>query len=93
MARPNRPDSATSEFFINVRNNPVLDNPPGRTGYGVFGKVIAGMDVVDAIKDTPVQTSRLNKRERAEPIEPIVIEEIEVIPPEAAEAAREVVDG
>lgn len=92
MARPNKPDSATSEFFINVKNNPFLDNPPGQSGYTVFGKVIAGMNVVDAIKDTPVKQSRLNERERAEPIEPIVIEEVEVIPPDAAEAAREAVE-
>ena len=92
MERQGRPDSATSHFFINVTNNPVLDNPPGRSGYAVFGKVIAGMDVVDAIKDTPVQWSRVNERERAEPVEPIVIEEVEVIPPEAAEAARQAVE-
>jgi cyclophilin family peptidyl-prolyl cis-trans isomerase len=92
MARRNLPDTATSQFFINVRNNPVLDNPPGQAGYTVFGKVIEGMDVVDAIKDTPVQRSRLNQRERAEPVELIVIEEIEVIPPEAARSEGQVVE-
>jgi len=92
MARPRGPDSATSEFFINVRNNPVLDDPPGRSGYTVFGKVIGGMDVVDAIKDAPVQKSRFNTRERTEPVDPIVIEEVEVVSPEAAGAAEEAVE-
>jgi len=50
MARTNDPDSATAQFFINVKNNPPLDRRPG---YAVFGKVIEGMDVVDKIKDVP----------------------------------------
>jgi cyclophilin family peptidyl-prolyl cis-trans isomerase len=47
MARTNNPNSATCQFFINHGNNPNLDNAGG--GYAVFGKVIDGMDVVDAI--------------------------------------------
>jgi cyclophilin family peptidyl-prolyl cis-trans isomerase len=52
MARTNRPDSATSQFFINVKDNAFLDraNSRDRVGYCVFGKVIDGMDVVDKIK-------------------------------------------
>lgn len=51
MARTNAPDSATSQFFINVVNNDGLNRPrPDGVGYAVFGKVIAGMDVVDKIK-------------------------------------------
>ncbi|MDY7107916.1 MAG: peptidylprolyl isomerase [Planctomycetota bacterium] len=84
MARRNTPDSATSQFFINVKNNAFLDNPPGMDGYTVFGKVIDGMDVVEAIKDAPVKQSRLNPREKAEPVEPIVIEKVEVITAEEA---------
>ncbi len=52
MARTSDPDSATSQFFINVVDNPFLDHdaPPRHdTGYAVFGKVIKGMDVVDRI--------------------------------------------
>lgn len=53
MARTNIPDSATAQFFINVKDNGFLDfrdpSPQG-IGYAVFGKVIAGMDVVDKIK-------------------------------------------
>ncbi len=56
MARTADPDSATSQFYINLKNNDFL-NYPGRDGYGytVFGKVIKGMDVVDAIANTPTQ--------------------------------------
>ena len=84
MARLTAPDTATSQFFINVRDNVWLDSPPRGPGYTVFGKVITGMDVVDAIKDAPVQQSRLNKAERFEPVEPVVIEKVELTEREAA---------
>lgn len=53
MARTNVPDSATSQFFINVKDNAFLDkaNSPDGVGYCVFGKVTDGMDVVDQIKE------------------------------------------
>jgi peptidyl-prolyl cis-trans isomerase A (cyclophilin A) len=51
------PDSATSQFFISVVDNPRLDQPqPDGAAYAVFGKVIAGMSVVDAIKAVPTGT-------------------------------------
>jgi peptidyl-prolyl cis-trans isomerase A (cyclophilin A) len=54
MARTNDPNSATSQFFINlVDNSRALDPNPGSAGYAVFGKVVAGMDVVDAIARVP----------------------------------------
>lgn len=50
MARTNDPDSATAQFFINLVNNTGLNYPaPDGYGYAVFGKVIKGMDVVQAI--------------------------------------------
>lgn len=49
MARTSAVDSATSEFFINHADNSFLDNGARDFGYAVFGKVVAGMDVVDAI--------------------------------------------
>jgi peptidyl-prolyl cis-trans isomerase A (cyclophilin A) len=52
MARTGMPDSATSQFFINVGDNLRLDSYGG--GYAVFGQVIEGMDVVDRIKLVPV---------------------------------------
>ena len=49
MARTNQPDSATSQWFINVDDNPSLDPTGPGTGYAVFGEVISGMSVVDSI--------------------------------------------
>ena len=49
MARTSVPDSATCQFFINLTDNDVLNASPGNAGYAAFGKVVAGMDVVDAI--------------------------------------------
>ena len=56
MARTMDPNSATAQFFINVKDNPFLDQPNSRdgNGYAVFGKVVSGMDVVDKIKAVPV---------------------------------------
>lgn len=54
MARTSVPNSATSQFFINVVDNQRLDYQPGRDGYAVFGKVVSGMDVVDKIRAVPV---------------------------------------
>ena len=54
MARTGVPDSATAQFFINVKNNDMLNaRQPSGDGYAVFGKVIAGADVVDKIKAVP----------------------------------------
>jgi cyclophilin family peptidyl-prolyl cis-trans isomerase len=49
MARYDNPDSATSQFFINLKNNSHLDPSGAEFGYAVFGKVIEGMEVVDKI--------------------------------------------
>ena len=60
MARTSDPNSATAQFFINVADNAFLNfkNPsPSGIGYAVFGKVTAGMDVVDKIKDTATGNS------------------------------------
>jgi len=54
MARTSNPNSATSQFFINVVDNAGLNAPsPDGYGYTVFGKVVAGMDVVDKIRAVP----------------------------------------
>jgi len=53
MARTNDPDSASSQFFINVRDNDFLNPSAQSPGYTVFGKVVSGMDVVGKIKATP----------------------------------------
>lgn len=53
MARTNDPQSASAQFFINVNNNAFLDPSAQAYGYTVFGRVISGMAVVDAIKSVP----------------------------------------
>ena len=68
MARTAMPDSATSQFFINVVDNPNLDSYGG--GYAVFGKVTQGMDVVDKIKT--VQTGNKGPHQNV-PLEPVLI--------------------
>ena len=53
MARTNDPNSASAQFFINVRDNDFLNPNAQAPGYTVFGKVVSGMDVVNKIKATP----------------------------------------
>ena len=53
MARTNDPNSATAQFFINVKDNSFLDPNAQQPGYTVFGKVVGGMDVVQKIKVAP----------------------------------------
>ena len=50
MARTNVPDSATAQFFINLKDNEFLNRTERSDGYAVFGRVVSGMDVVDRIK-------------------------------------------
>jgi peptidyl-prolyl cis-trans isomerase A (cyclophilin A) len=70
MARTNAPDSATAQFFINVKDNPFLDAGNSSAGYAVFGKVVAGMDVVDKIKTVPTGNRGMNQNV---PLEPVLI--------------------
>jgi len=71
MARlGNQPNSATAQFFINVNTNPFLDEPRDGAGYAVFGKVVAGMDIVDKIK--AVKTGSKNGMGDV-PIDPVTI--------------------
>ncbi len=77
MARTNQPHSATSQFFINVKDNNFLNQEIARDGVGycVFGKVIEGMDVVDKIRD--VKTG--NKGPHSDvPLEPVKIISVKV---------------
>jgi peptidyl-prolyl cis-trans isomerase A (cyclophilin A) len=53
MARTNNPNSASSQFFINVKDNDFLNPSAQAPGYTVFGKVVSGMDVVNKIKSVP----------------------------------------
>jgi len=56
MARTNNPNSATSQFFINVANNDFLNKSMGNPGYAVFGKVTEGLNIVDKIVQIPTET-------------------------------------
>ena len=82
MARTSDPNSATAQFFINVNDNTNLDfvsAERGETyGYCVFGKVIAGMDVVDKIKKT--ETGAQPPFSRDVPKTAVVIQTAEVLP-------------
>jgi len=80
MARTSDPNSATSQFFINVKDNGFLDfksETPGGWGYAVFGKVIDGMDVVTAIEHTP--TSDQGGAFANLPKDPVVIESAKLV--------------
>jgi peptidyl-prolyl cis-trans isomerase A (cyclophilin A) len=72
MARTAVPDSATAQFFINVKDNAFLDQANSRdgNGYAVFGKVIKGMEVVDKIKEVPTGSRGPHQDV---PTEPVVI--------------------
>ena len=84
MARTQIPDSATSQFFINTVDNPALDyrnDTPRGIGYCVFGRLVEGESVIDAIQSarTGVQRGMQDV-----PVEAIVIEKVTRIPPATA---------
>jgi peptidyl-prolyl cis-trans isomerase A (cyclophilin A) len=69
MARTSDPNSATSQFFINVVDNARLDFPGfDGHGYAVFGKVVAGMDVVDRIRKLPTTANGPHQNVPAQPV-------------------------
>ena len=78
MARTNDPHSATSQFFINLKDNQFLDHSeksPQGWGYAVFGQVTDGMDVVEAI--AAVQTGNAGGHQDV-PVEDIVVEKVTI---------------
>ena len=70
MARTNDINSATSQFFINLKDNDFLDHKPGSYGYAVFAKVVDGMDVIDQI--AAVKTGRRRGHDDV-PVEDVLI--------------------
>lgn len=89
MARGDTPHSATSQFYVNVNDNPGLNPLPSRWGYTVFGRVVEGMDVIDAMAyvatgersgfaDTPLQQILIQRA--------YVLGEEDVAPPAGAPA-------
>ncbi len=73
MARLSDPDSANTQFFINVKDNPHLDSQPNQPGYAVFGQVVDGMETVDQIE---LVNTHLKRGMVAVPEEPVVIKSI-----------------
>ena len=73
MARTNDPDSATSQFFINVVDNASLNKTTTNPGYAVFGKVIKGLDIAD--KMSKVKTKREGYMADI-PVEPVIIHKV-----------------
>jgi len=77
MARTSVPDSATAQFFINVKDNGFLDaaRSPDGNGYAVFGKVVEGLEVVDKIRK--VQTTTRSPHGDV-PVQPVIIKQASI---------------
>ena len=73
MARTQVVDSATAQFFINLIDNDFLNHSPNSFGYAVFGEVIKGMDVVEAIAKAPTERKGMHQNV---PVEAVVIEKV-----------------
>jgi peptidyl-prolyl cis-trans isomerase A (cyclophilin A) len=83
--RPDGPNSATSQFYINTVDNAGLDRAQGDgAAYAVFGKVVAGTETVDKIKDTPVKANEFG--EPSKPTEVVKIESARRLTPEEVSA-------
>ena len=79
MARTNDPNSATGQFFINLKDNGFLDHTsptPSGWGYAVFGEVIEGMEVVDKMAEQPTGNKGVHQDV---PRTDIIIEKAEVV--------------
>ena len=82
MARGGDPDSATCQFFINhVDNRPLDYVNSSRPGYAVFGKVIEGMDTVDAIANvkTTIRQDKIGNNRANVPVKPILIKSAKIV--------------
>jgi cyclophilin family peptidyl-prolyl cis-trans isomerase len=82
MARVDEPASATAEFFIDLADNPGIDqaatDTANTTGFAVFGNVVSGMDVVDKIAAVPLGDN--GPMRGAAPVTPIVITKVSLLP-------------
>lgn len=81
MGRAEAPDSGNSEFYINLADNTPLDHKPddpgNTTGYAVFGQVISGMDVVDAIGAVP--TGDNGPMPGQAPVTPVIVKKVTIL--------------
>ena len=80
MARKREPDSATSQFYINLNHNTGLDSRPKKAGYTVFGRVVRGMDVLDSMVNVP--TAQLGNH-RDVPTKDIVVHSMSRLDPKS----------
>jgi cyclophilin family peptidyl-prolyl cis-trans isomerase len=78
LARTQDPHGGNAQFYVNIADNPALDPNQTRWGYAVFGKVVAGMDVVDRISNVATGAHGLMKEEA--PIKQIVVLRVERVP-------------
>jgi len=85
MARTANPHSATSQFFINLKDNDNLNPQPSRPGYAVFGQVVEGMSVVDEIASQPTGNYQAFQDV---PKEPILIRRATLLTPAAGTAEK-----
>jgi cyclophilin family peptidyl-prolyl cis-trans isomerase len=85
LARTGSPHSGTSQFYVNLADNEVLDPNPARWGYAVFGKVVDGFEVVDHIGQQP--TGDVATFKASAPLTQIVIRRAFVLAPSAAAPA------
>ena len=84
---PNSADSATSQFFINVKDNPMLDRAQqDGAAYTAFGRVVAGFDTVDKIKSVEVVMDP--RGEKSKPVEQVKIESVRRLTPEETSAIK-----
>ena len=82
MARTGDPHSANAQFYVNLNDNLSLDPGPSRWGYAVFGRVVEGMDVIDAIARVPTGSRAPFADET--PLEPVLIESAQLLQTSAA---------
>jgi cyclophilin family peptidyl-prolyl cis-trans isomerase len=78
MARTNDINSATSQFFVNLKDNDFLDHSRGNFGYAVFARVTEGMDVIDKI--AAVETGRKRGFDDV-PVEPVIMKSVRKVDP------------
>jgi len=77
LARTGEPHSGNAQFYVNLADNAALDPQPSRWGYTVFGRIVEGMEVLDAIGG--VATGAMGTFDKDVPLKPVVIQKIEVI--------------
>ena len=76
LARAGDPHSGNAQFYVNLVDNVALDPNPARWGYTVFGKIVAGMDVIDEIGYQPTSAGPPGTFPRSVPVQRIIIEEV-----------------